>query len=352
MISAKLNQPSGVVPGPIYYFCTNRHTYTLGIFKILWARDIAPHLKIIPYSEAARIRSFGPGTFIFTDFDRVPEPARGRIGKLANHLEAHGCRVLNDPNSALGRYDLLKALHREGINDFDVHRLSQWKEVSRFPVFIRHEDDHKVPVPDLIADKAKLAEAASRLAAGDNDLEHQIIVGMGNVPGADGRYRKYSAFRVGVEIYPADISISDQWWIKYSNSDDSVRDQEEGSRFISENPHHGQLERIFAIANVEYGRADYCVIDDRVQLFEINTNPTISHMVVDEAREQESYARRHEESLLRLLPGGTGPAATPNPFFSASRRESDPDTISTAVMESRQSDWLRWWKAPEAGPQA
>jgi hypothetical protein len=334
--------------GPIHYFCSSPHTYALGIFQVLWAKDLAPHLKIISYPEVKRIRSFGPGVFIFSDFDRVPPPVREKIGILASHLAAHGGHVLNNPQHILGRYDLLRALHRERINTFNVYRLSDWREACRFPVFIRHENDHRIKQPELLPDKESLAQAVRALEDSGDDLKHLIIIEFGNVRCADGRFRKYSAFCVGREVYAADITVNDHWLIKYSNSESTAEDVEEDLRFSIENPHREQLETIFTIANVGYGRADYCVVDGRAQLFEINNNPTISHILVDNEAYQERYARRHEEALIRLLAEGTGPAEIPNPFFSRHQRETDVESVAKSVWAMR-SQWENWWPQTRPG---
>jgi hypothetical protein len=50
---------------------------------------------------------------------------------------------------------------------------------------------------------------------------------------------------------------------------------QEELEFVSQNPHHEQLLKIFELAGVEYGRIDYAIKDGRVQTWEINLNPTI-----------------------------------------------------------------------------
>ena len=41
------------------------------------------------------------------------------------------------------------------------------------------------------------------------------------------------------------------------------------------NAYEKELRRVFDIANVEYGRVDFGLVDGKVQIYEINTNPNI-----------------------------------------------------------------------------
>jgi hypothetical protein len=50
---------------------------------------------------------------------------------------------------------------------------------------------------------------------------------------------------------------------------------EEELEYVRTNPHRAQLEEIFTIAGVGYGRIDYSLLDGAVQTWEINLNPTI-----------------------------------------------------------------------------
>ena len=53
--------------------------------------------------------------------------------------------------------------------------------------------------------------------------------------------------------------------------DEHLLDEERA--FVAENPHNDQLQEVFELANIQYGRIDYAVVDGRLQVWEINTNP-------------------------------------------------------------------------------
>jgi hypothetical protein len=51
---------------------------------------------------------------------------------------------------------------------------------------------------------------------------------------------------------------------------------EEEERFVTSNPHAELLREIFRIAHIDFGRVDYGIVNGRIEVFEINTNPTFS----------------------------------------------------------------------------
>ena len=46
--------------------------------------------------------------------------------------------------------------------------------------------------------------------------------------------------------------------------------------FVKENWSADVLRRVFEIAGIEYGRADWGIVGGKLQVYEINTNPQIS----------------------------------------------------------------------------
>ena len=49
----------------------------------------------------------------------------------------------------------------------------------------------------------------------------------------------------------------------------------EEREYLRNNPHEGILREVFHLAGINYGRADYSMLDGRPQIWEINTNPTL-----------------------------------------------------------------------------
>ena len=44
-------------------------------------------------------------------------------------------------------------------------------------------------------------------------------------------------------------------------------------RYQAENPHRAELLEVFRLANIEFGQIDYALLNGRIQVWEINTNP-------------------------------------------------------------------------------
>jgi hypothetical protein len=55
--------------------------------------------------------------------------------------------------------------------------------------------------------------------------------------------------------------------------------------YVETNPHEAEVREIFALARVDYGRIDYSFdADGRMQVWEINTNPTLVMPTYDPKR--------------------------------------------------------------------
>jgi hypothetical protein len=71
--------------------------------------------------------------------------------------------------------------------------------------------------------------------------------------------------------------------------------------FLESNPHAETLREIFAMAKIDYGRADYSLRDGKLTIWEINTNPVIvpepGHCVPERLPGQARSARRIGEAL-------------------------------------------------------
>ena len=50
---------------------------------------------------------------------------------------------------------------------------------------------------------------------------------------------------------------------------------EEEYRFVADNPFGPELRKVFDLAGIEYGRADFGLVGGRPQIYEINTNPNM-----------------------------------------------------------------------------
>lgn len=331
----------------IHYYCSNRHCYPLGIFAAYWAKDIAAALRIIPYSHLTMLPVLESGIHIFTDLDRLPRQARAVLAEVADRLGAAGNRVLNHPRRLRTRLGLLQAMHAAGINDFTAYHLSNWREVRRFPVFIRHADGHEKPLTGLLFGPDALRRQAERLIDGGGETSGLIVVEFGNARDRDGRYRKYSAFRVGDHHYASSMQANEHWWVKYSEGE-SAADKAAQAEYAAVDPHREQLVPAWEAAGADYGRMDYCLVNGRVQIFEINSNPTISYLPGEKTVDHDHYAQAHEAALTTLLASHEDGDRIANPEHRpASGCRSAADVHARVIADGKRS-WKRNWIAGPA----
>ncbi len=165
------------------------------------------------------------------------------------------------------------------MNDFDVIRGDERRWPGRYPVFLRHEQDHGRPLTtDLFQNQEELAGALNRAGAEGISLRGLLIVGYA-AEAFDGTwFRKFNTFRVGSEVFAHHLVVEDSWIVKYGK--EGVKLPEEykvyEQEFVKGNWNADILRRVFEMAGIEYGRADWGIVGGKVQVYEINTNPQIS----------------------------------------------------------------------------
>jgi hypothetical protein len=287
--------------GRIYYFCAGAHSYTMTIFLDDYPNTVADKVRIVPYEALSSIDRFAPGAFVFTDFDRLDPSQLLSAQRLYDAVGEQNPALprLNDPGRVLPRFELLRALYEAGLNGFNAYRVNERHQIRRFPVFIRWGSDHRRPLTRLIPRAEVLEHTLLRLPPQVRDDPDLMIVEFGNAPGQDRRFRKYSAYRVGDHIYGQHCFTSRSWFIKFSGLEWGDAERQVNSRYVAENPHAPRLKEYFDVGGIQYGRADYCVVNDRIQLFEINTNPMV---IAERGREDLiPYANLHDAALHTLL---------------------------------------------------
>lgn len=261
----------------ITFFCRELHRYTIDEFLAHFGPQLGGCLQAMTYEQAFRAHAVPVGHAIFTDFDRLTPFQREVVANMAASLQtvAPEARILNHPLRVKERYHLLRALLAEGINDFEVARLDEGRRPQRYPVFLRREDDALGPETELIEDAAAFDRALAALQEQRRPLKGRLWVEYRARALADGFFRKYAAFRIGERIMPYHLQISDGWAVKSVSWRREAMDDGEELDYIAADPHADTLRRVFEIAGIEYGRADYTVIDGQVRVYEVNTNPNM-----------------------------------------------------------------------------
>lgn len=320
----------------IYYVARERFFNTLAVQLEFLFPELRRHMRLVPYEALHLIERVARGVVIWSDLDRIAGEAADHACALEERWirDAPDVRQLNSPRRSLRRFDLLRRLHEEEMNRFDVFRVSD--RPRRYPVFIREESGYAAHAPRLLETPDALNEAVHALHESGMPTGDLMIVEFGSRPGADGLYRKYGAYRVGDAIFPQHCMMARDWFIKAGDRFPSPAHRREHLCYFHENPHREQLARIFALAEIDYGRIDYTVIDDAIQTFEINTNPSIiSNPPKRGAPDQRIYAQAHACALLALDGALLNDAGEPGAAAIAARS----DAVLTDISRRRRVRW-------------
>jgi hypothetical protein len=273
----------------IFYLATERFSTTMRYFLDYRREALRGVIKVLSYEELF-FEGAGPaGHYIFTDFDRLSRYELESAAAFASalHEAVPEARILNHPLKVLERYALLAELHRAGINDFSATRIESGERPSQYPVFIRAEDGCGGPETDLLHDEKAFDAAVDEMERRGLPSRGRIAVRFANERAPDGYFHKYGAFNIGGRILPYDLLFGESWVVKirppnhpwltgrdvdYANSAEGIAKE---LSFVRDNPHQEILRRAFALARIDYGRADYGIVNGRPQIYEINTNPRL-----------------------------------------------------------------------------
>ncbi|MGE0713910.1 MAG: hypothetical protein AB7P02_00600 [Alphaproteobacteria bacterium] len=257
---------------------TRRHAYTILDFLAGPGSGLAGGMQQVSYDEAFQTM---PATrsgdvWIFADYDRLGSDDTLQAAQLRRRLIEGGARVLNHPSRSLRRYELLRTLREEGENLFDVYRVVDLREPARYPVFLRRLDAHAGPASKLLPDRPALRRAIEAARDSGWPMDALAIVEFCDTRGASGLYRKFGVMRIGDHIFPLQALADRQWMVKHAQ--DCIWDEATIAferDYFRKFPHRDMAMRVFERASIQYGRLDFAVKEGRMQVWEINTNPTL-----------------------------------------------------------------------------
>lgn len=256
----------------IYFVSTGSHRYTHAIVE----RDLK-RFKRVSYPVLLMRHYLPRGVYIFSDFDRLSAWQLELAASVYRQLRDAGCPVLNDPARALSRLDFLRLLHRRKINSFKAWSPEEAEDVDHFPVFLRTQAAHRGVLTDLLPDRAALGRALARASAEGIPARDLMICEYRAEPVREGLFRKLSVYRVGPRTVAAPNVHERRWMAKYGEvgvADQALYDDEH--RIVRDNPFGASVLRAFEVAGIDYGRADFGLVNGRPEIYEINSNPSIS----------------------------------------------------------------------------
>lgn len=252
--------------------------YEFTVRPLQRAGPAAPRVVILPYDEVLKKSAVQRGTYVFTDLDRLDIFDLIAASRLFQRLKENGCRAFNDPARVRTRLALLRSLYRHKLNPFDAYSLEDGERPERFPVFIRIAEEHtEGPLTDLIWDQETLESAIEAVLEAGYPRRTLIITEYAAEPVRPGIYRKLSVFRVADRYLPH-VCVHDlNWIVKSGKTGIAPMDlYDEELEILQKNPFADAMKKVFEDAEIEYGRVDFGLVDDRPCVYEINTNPTIS----------------------------------------------------------------------------
>ncbi|HEY1383809.1 MAG TPA: hypothetical protein VGF43_09345 [Dongiaceae bacterium] len=279
----------------LYYVARELHRYTIDEFIEYFGRcglKAPAFLRVLGYETLFANRRAPIANYVFTDIDRLSGFEIDAATEIARAVSAAApeAAIMNWPNRVLGRYALLRRLHDAGMNSFGVWRLDEERKPTRYPVFIRREQDALGPESALLKNEEEYRAAVDALLESGKGLGGRIAVEFCQQRGTDGLYRKYGAFCFRGRIVPQHLFLSSDWIVKRSAIEVTPAMIQEEEEYVFGNPHAEQLRAIFELAHTDFGRIDYAIVNGHIEVFEINTNPTFPRMRLDR---KERARRRH-----------------------------------------------------------
>ncbi len=261
----------------IYFVVKSTNTYPLIAFKNSWGKALKKRATSLSYAKLIRQKKLHPGTYIFTGFDLLNSGQIKALQPIYATMKKHPdkFRLLNDPATSLSRIDFLTLLWEKGINSFRIFNATEIPQNVRFPVFVRKGTGHEGKLTGLISDQHQLGTIIENTQEEGFKDREILITEFVDTADESGVYRKYSAFAIEGQIIPRHIFFSNQWMIKGANLAKDKMIAEE-LNYIQKNPHAKQLKQLFALANIQYGRIDYSLKDNKIVVWEINPTPMIA----------------------------------------------------------------------------
>lgn len=240
-----------------------------------WGAEQRGRVRLIPYDRIGNTDALSDGTYVFGDIERLSPAGLAQAAAVYDALSRRGpaVRLLNRPDAVLRRRELLQTLHARGLNRFNVHDIDAPRGGIRFPAFIRSTRHHTGPLTALLPDADALDAAVAAMRTGGADPRDLLIVEYVDTR-CEGVYRKYSVAKVGDVLLGQHVFFGSAWVVKGTTHwpAEHIREDE---AFMLANPHAAAVAPIFALAHIDFGRIDYAVLDGAVQIWEINTVPTL-----------------------------------------------------------------------------
>jgi hypothetical protein len=126
----------------------------------------------------------------------------------------------------------------------------------------------------LLRNTEELEHELGRLRAEGADLSAFLAIEYEDVADDDGLYHRHISHLVGDALVPGYVAYSRNWEVKWGPFLDGERLEAQRESVLS-HAHDRLFRELAQVAGVQYGRFDYALVDGRVVVWELNTNPTM-----------------------------------------------------------------------------
>lgn len=288
----------------VIFLVDRDHTKTL---SAVTRTRLPCEIRVHSFEWALQQKTLPRATYVFTDMERMDVWQQTVLAKLFIHIQqaGPGYRALNNPAAIGDRGALLRKLHDQGLNDFNAYRVTENRWPARYPAFVRRMSMHTKPVTPLLHTQQALQDALGELLQSGEAQSDLLIIEYCAQPVAENLYRKLSSFKIGATVFFTHTVHDIKWLVKHGRKNSATPElYQEELDMILDNRFSGHLSQVFDIAGVEYGRVDFGIVDGRVQVYEINTNPFVSlpghHPNPIRVQSKKIAWEKYVESLVRI----------------------------------------------------
>lgn len=261
----------------ICFLAKSSTDYTIKNYIRYCAGDLGKRITLLNYDNLSTAQNIQCSTLIFLDIDRLSKHELMQAEALQHFFEEEYSDVLllNKPTDVLLRHDFLKALHKEEINPHNVHRIIDLPDDIKYPVFLREENEHSGTLTSLIWNKKELDVNALGLHFQGFDRRKLLAVEYVDVSTESQFLKKYSVSRIGSAFIPRQIDYSTSWKSKDPDleAEKSSEYAQDYISFMNGEGFNDKVKQAFELANIEYGRIDFGIVNGEPVIWEINLNP-------------------------------------------------------------------------------
>ena len=291
----------------VLFVLAKSNRFTIENYKKRQGQRVSHLIKIVLYNKISELDGSECSAIIFGDLERLSAAQRKLIVGLCDEIKSKypELPIYNDPGLVMNRFDLLRHLYESKSNHFNVHRLSEPLQDIRYPVFIREENEHTGALSELIWNFNKLSKNVIRLFYLGYSPRNLLIVEFCDVSDENQIYHKFTAYKIGKHIMARRMDWNEHWVVKANRQvTQSEKWFVDSLFYLNNNPHKKWLNDVFEKAHINYGRADYALLGEKEQLWEININPSFGgNRVIKGKRRPELLLLRdkHHDELAHIF---------------------------------------------------